>query len=161
MDSETKPGDYLSGLTFEQLGQCVKNMVAMLPGILEKDADHIGRCVCVASGVATKPKKSETRPEEINGAFPMQPLVRDSSSVVRFQQNHIVRFLLDTFTGGMNALLAHHFGDEDRQQLAQLIGYSVDGYNDLSYVSYRAALRSDAQLQQFLEREKQSKPISG
>lgn len=79
---------------------------------------------------------------------PMQPLVRDEHGTIRFQANAIVRYLLDEATAGrrcsMNDLARHQhlFSADDREQFAQLIGYSVSGYGDLSYVrdeSYDAA----------------------
>lgn len=35
----------------------------------------------------------------------------------------------------MNDLACMEFSQEDREQFAQLIGYSLSGYGDLSYVS--------------------------
>lgn len=35
----------------------------------------------------------------------------------------------------MNLLAAMEFTDEDRQQFAQLIGYSVSGYGELPYAA--------------------------
>jgi hypothetical protein len=68
---------------------------------------------------------------------PIQPVELDSSKVVRFKQNAIVQHLLD-FAGqhgcNMNTLAALSFSREDRQQFAQLIGYSVSGYSELNYV---------------------------
>jgi hypothetical protein len=74
---------------------------------------------------------SETR-------HPMQPAVRDEHGVIRFKANAIVQFLLDSGPFDMNALARMNFSDEDREQFAQLIGYSVDGFCDLSYVSDEA-----------------------
>jgi hypothetical protein len=70
---------------------------------------------------------------------PMQPLYIDSDGVVRFQQNEIVRHLLDCGDYDLNNLARLPFSDEDRRQFAQLIGYSVGGYCDLSYVDEAAA----------------------
>ena len=72
-----------------------------------------------------------------DAALPMQPLhlVHD---VIRFKKNELVSHLLDhgTATGcGMNELAQVDASDEDRQQFAQLIGYSVAGYAELGYVS--------------------------
>jgi hypothetical protein len=53
--------------------------------------------------------------------------------VLRFKANAIVRFLLDAGPYDMNTLAMMPFTDEDRRQFAQLIGYSVSGYGDLSY----------------------------
>lgn len=66
---------------------------------------------------------------------PMQPVVIDKDGVARFQENPIVRWLLDIAMpyANLNTIDAMNFSDEDRSQLAQLIGYSVSGYGDLSY----------------------------
>ena len=80
---------------------------------------------------------------------PMQPIITDGQGVVRFKSNKLVEILLDhgQATGlGLNELAAKYYRDEstrdDWQQLAQLIGYSVSGFGDLSYVddeTYNAA----------------------
>lgn len=70
---------------------------------------------------------------------PNQPLERDDKEVIRFKANPIVRFLLDYGEFDMNDLgiLSEHAGftDDDWAQFAQLIGYSLSGWGDLSYVS--------------------------
>ena len=66
---------------------------------------------------------------------PIQPLVTDPSGAVRFHANAIVVHLLDKGGIDMNALAVLPFSAEDRQQFAQLIGYSLEGYAELSYVS--------------------------
>lgn len=75
----------------------------------------------------------------------MQPLI-DVSNVVRFKPNAIVSHLLNTHqTCDMDALRRMDFTDEDRMQFAQLIGYSLSGYSELSYVSdesYEAAVKA-------------------
>ena len=73
---------------------------------------------------------------------PIQPLSKDEHGVVRFKPNAIVRHLLDHGGIDLNALARMEFSDEDREQFAQLIGYSLSGYGDLGYVrgdSYEAA----------------------
>lgn len=75
---------------------------------------------------------------------PIQPLALDARGVLRFKTNAIVRHLIDTHpTVDMNTLARMDFTDDDRQQFAQLIGYSLNGYSELrSYVddeSYAAA----------------------
>ena len=70
---------------------------------------------------------------------PIQPLMKDANGVVRFKGNAIVQHLLDTHpTCDMNRLACMDFTDDDQQQFAQLIGYSLSGYGDLSYVDDRA-----------------------
>jgi hypothetical protein len=69
---------------------------------------------------------------------PNQPLALDGQGVVRFKQNAMVRYLLDNGGVDLNQLALVSFSDEDRAQFAQLIGYSLCGFGDLSYVSNRA-----------------------
>ena len=70
---------------------------------------------------------------------PRQPTVLDANGVIRFKQNKIVRALLDKASAAkvmdLNAIACMGFSDEDRQQFAQLIGYSLSGYSELSYVA--------------------------
>lgn len=72
---------------------------------------------------------------------PMQPVHIDSSGRARFVENANVRFLLDEASAGrkcdLNDLTKRDFPQEDWEQFAQLIGYSVAGYGTLSYVSDR------------------------
>lgn len=69
---------------------------------------------------------------------PHQPIVRDADKVERFKENKIVSYLLDHGGIDMNQLAALPFSIEDRVQFAQLIGYSVCGFAELSYVSDKA-----------------------
>jgi hypothetical protein len=74
---------------------------------------------------------------------PIQPIVKDINGTLRFKANAIVRYLLDFNAGGhgkpghidMNTLAVMDFSQEDREQFAQLIGYSLSGFGELSYVS--------------------------
>jgi hypothetical protein len=66
---------------------------------------------------------------------PIQPLHHDGRGTLRFKENAIVRFLLDAGPFDMNMLAAMDFSSEDREQFAQLIGYSLGGFGELSYVS--------------------------
>lgn len=75
---------------------------------------------------------------ETPAAHPMQPVYLDEAGVVRFRENAIVRTLLDYASArglSLNELAVMPFSAEDRMQLAQLIGYSVSGYGELSYVT--------------------------
>lgn len=56
---------------------------------------------------------------------PMQPVETDASGVLRFRENKIVRYLLDNGGIDLNDLARIEFPREDRDQFAQLIGYSV------------------------------------
>jgi len=66
---------------------------------------------------------------------PVQPVMKDSFGTLRFKKNEIVCFLLDHGPFDMNKLACLPFSQEDYEQFAQLIGYSLSGFGDLSYVS--------------------------
>jgi hypothetical protein len=60
-----------------------------------------------------------------------QEIVKDQQGILRFRQNKLVDQLTEIV--GMNKIARIEASVEDRAQLAQLIGYSVSGYGDLSY----------------------------
>lgn len=66
---------------------------------------------------------------------PIQPLQLDDKGVLRFKENAIVRHLLDNGGIDLNNLACLEFSREDREQFAQLIGYSLSGFGELGYVS--------------------------
>lgn len=83
---------------------------------------------------------------------PLQPLIIDEHSVLRFQRNAIVAYVIDWCSSkngavgykpvdprapapDLNELARMDFPQEDRVQLAQLIGYSLDGFAELPYVT--------------------------
>jgi hypothetical protein len=70
---------------------------------------------------------------------PMQPVYRDENNVVRFKPNKILEYLFDIGALDLNKIAAMSFPVEDRMQLAQLLGYSISGYSDLSYVTNGSA----------------------
>ena len=75
---------------------------------------------------------------------PIQPIVSAPGGIFRFQENQIVRYLLDNGGMDINHLAARDFPQEDWEQFAQLIGYTITGFSGLSYVSdetYDAASR--------------------
>lgn len=75
---------------------------------------------------------------------PVQPLV-EVDGVVRFKENAIVRTLLDAGPLDMNRIAAMAFSQEDHEQFAQLIGYSLSGFAELSYVRDRTYDRAAKQ----------------
>lgn len=64
---------------------------------------------------------------------PIQP-IEDDNGTLRFKPNKIVQYLLDAGPFDMNHLAVIPFPQEDREQFAQLIGYSLTGFSELSYV---------------------------
>lgn len=73
-----------------------------------------------------------------------QPLIVDGGGFVRFKSNRIVEFLLAKGGYNMNDFALMDFSAEDRAQFAQLIGYSVCGFGELSYVRPADAKAADA-----------------
>jgi hypothetical protein len=74
---------------------------------------------------------------------PIQPIVT-VQGVARFKPNAIVNHLLEKGGIDLNMLAVMDFSQDDREQFAQLIGYSLSGFSELSYVSdetYSAATR--------------------
>jgi hypothetical protein len=65
---------------------------------------------------------------------PIQPIDTSESGTLRFHPNRIVRYLLDNGGIDLNAIAKLQFPREDRVQFAQLIGYSLSGFGELSYV---------------------------
>ena len=76
---------------------------------------------------------------------PMQPLYADSHNTIRFKSNRIVEKLLEI--GGangysLNEMVYDDFTQDDRVQFAQLIGYSLSGFHELSYVPDEVAIQA-------------------
>lgn len=84
---------------------------------------------------------------------PIQPL-EERNGVLRFKKNGIVRFLLDAGQIGLNRLAEIPFSDEDREQFAQLIGYSLSGFGELDYVSDETYEQADKAYKQAREQER-------
>ena len=66
---------------------------------------------------------------------PNQPLYIDQQGVIRFKENNRVVYLLENGGIDLNHLAVMEFSQEDRMQFAQLTGYSLGGYGDLSFVT--------------------------
>ena len=79
---------------------------------------------------------------------PMQPLEQDKDGVIRFKENRLVRFLLDSHPNqNLNSLSIRDQQGEcnkgDYTQFMQLIGYSVSGYGDLSTSPKKIVKKAD------------------
>ena len=93
---------------------------------------------------------------------PMQPIVLDDKGTPRFQGNAIIEWLfqcghLDVHT---IAMLVHEgkFDVADQRQLAQLLGYSVSGYADLSYADCGEVALADAEAAKLFARKSVAPP---
>ena len=82
------------------------------------------------------------------GKHPVQRLHKEKDGAIRFVKNDIVEFLLDNGGYDMNKLAMLAFDESDRQQFAQLIGYSLHGFSELSYVDDEVYERSSVQLEE-------------
>lgn len=66
---------------------------------------------------------------------PLQPMFKDKNGTLRFKPNRIIEYLFETRKLDLNELSKMDFPDEDREQIAQLLGYSLNGFGELSYVT--------------------------
>ena len=86
----------------------------------------------------------ENEKSETPAASPLQKLVMPLQPIKkgRFVANRIVEALLDKGEIDLNDIACMEFTDQERIQFAQLIGYSLSGFSELSYVddeTYAAA----------------------
>jgi hypothetical protein len=77
---------------------------------------------------------------------PDQPVVF-TDGVARFKENAIVSFLLNAGPFDMNQLALMPFSEDDRNQFAQLLGYSVSGFGELPYADSARVIRADRRAQ--------------
>jgi hypothetical protein len=73
----------------------------------------------------------------------MQQIEFDAEGVARFRKNAIVRHLLDAGPFNLNSLAGLPFSDDDREQFAQLIGYSVCNFGELPYAANETVAAAD------------------
>ena len=84
---------------------------------------------------------------------PIQPIEIDSKGVVRFKKNSLVCYLLYAGPFDLNHLaMLPNIPDEDHEQLAQLIGYSVSGFGGLNYANPETVAEADAVVQRLLKK---------
>lgn len=93
-------------------------------------------------------------------AHPIQPVIRAADGVIRFKANAIIEWLFETQRLDLNEIAVRaargQFGQEDQMQLAQLLGYPVSGYGDLSYASEESVAAADQMAQHILDGEDES-----
>jgi hypothetical protein len=87
---------------------------------------------------------------------PIQPLVT-VNGIERFKANTLVSWLLDNGSKTMNDLARVECSDDDRQQFAQLIGYSLFGYCDLSYRDAQVVQVAESLRDKAFDNEKDSR----
>ena len=77
----------------------------------------------------------------------------DSMGVLRFKPNAIVQYLLNNGGIDLNKLACLPFDGNDREQFAQLIGYSVRGFSELSYVTDKTYNKAANQIVHITEKD--------
>lgn len=90
-------------------------------------------------------EKKEGKDKRDAMKHPIQPCADDGFGVLRFKENKIVRHLLDNGGINLNDIACLPFSREDREQFAQLIGYSLSGAGDLDYMSDEVLTAADLQ----------------
>lgn len=92
-----------------------------------------------------------SKSSKTSAKHPVQPVGITKDGVRRCKPNAIVQFLLDDGPNDMNRLARIPFSQEDREQFAQLIGYSISGLSELSYISQETLERIESQEDQIIE----------
>ena len=100
--------------------------------------------------------------KKTKATHPAQPVILASDKVVRFKENPIIRWMLTECGAGRRfdlntiAVVSEQQGwkKEDHMQLAQLIGYSVSGYGELSYASKKSIEAADAAAEKFYRKKR-------
>lgn len=126
---------------FNSMSECIADQVIadlrisnhMCSGVVMIHKSDLHDKILDAVNAAVQALKDQQ--ESVKDKNPMQPIV-DTNGVHRFKSNKIVDKLYDyaVLHGyGLNEMALDDFSDDDRQQFAQLIGYSVSGYGTLSY----------------------------
>lgn len=103
-------------------------------------------------GSKKKQPRNDGRSAHAHLPHPTQPIYLDDKGVGRFKPNRIVRTLLDTGKLDLNDLGCMEFSREDREQFAQLIGYSVTGFGELSYTSDEVYEESQEAVAELMEK---------
>lgn len=66
---------------------------------------------------------------------PVQPIRLDKDGVARFKKNDLIIWLVANSGIDLNTIAKQGFSKSDQRQFAQLIGYSVSAYGELSYAA--------------------------
>lgn len=89
---------------------------------------------------------------------PVQPVYLDDHGVARFRPNEIVRWLLDNNGKiDLNTIAMQNFSRDEHEHFAQLIGYSVSGFGDLSYVSDHVFDKAQAKAEKLIKKRKKGR----
>ncbi len=118
---------------FEALEQAIQKLAPDWQAGCPPDIKKVLEAACVLTGEPLNRLMDEETGEP-STELPMQPIEMDSGGIIRFKGNGIVRYLLDAGPFDLNQIaVLPNITREEASQFAQLIGYSVSGYGDLSY----------------------------
>lgn len=81
-------------------------------------------------------------------SHPLQAIVQGDDGLPRFQSNAIVEYLLQVSGRDLHSLASEDFSAADWEQFAQLIGYSLRGFSELSFVRDETVAAAEAMLEQ-------------
>lgn len=96
--------------------------------------------------------------ERSSALLPDQPIYMDDEGTIRFVANSFVEYLLRSASFSLHDLmLIVPASKAEREQFAQLIGYSVAGYGDLSYVSQDSRSRNNARADELCQQEEEGR----
>lgn len=89
---------------------------------------------------------------------PRQPIGYAEDNIIRFKPNGIIRWMLEQGGQGkkfnLNDIAMQSFSVEDRVQFWQMLGYSVSGFGDLSFVPEEEVTACDAEAAAIYEENK-------
>lgn len=81
----------------------------------------------------------------------MRPIIKDSRGVVRFKANAIVNWIVSSGRLNLNDIFLDGYSIEDIEEFWQLMGYSVSGYGELSFIREKTAAVADAIAEKFFQ----------
>ncbi len=84
--------------------------------------------------------------------YPIQPLYEDDCGVFRFKENAIVKFLKETSSFDLDMLHKMPFSVEDWEQFMMLLGYSLTGFGELSFVREETYERAEKKVVELEEK---------
>ena len=112
----------------------IRSMVDHLASLVATDGPHRGKLDLDKVAAMDVAAEDRAQFEQLAGMRPGR-----SNAIVQYVVEHTVQMVathpMHAGRLDLNALYTRNFPREDREQFAQLMGYSISGYHELSYVS--------------------------
>ena len=87
----------------------------------------------------------------------MQPIAPDSHGVARFRENDVIRWLVDVKGVNLNEVSrvaqTEEFDRYDVAQFWQMLGYSVSGYGDISFIPKSVVEKADSKVEEMRKKD--------